>query len=232
MPDRAVLDDERTARRDLRRAADDLLTAEVAAGVRRRSRAVSVLVVLAVAAVLAATVCVVYWFRATGAYTDDDYERAATARVSVLLSPDHRRPDQVRRILDGATGEFHDQFAQSADGYTKFVDTQGTVGQGTVDGVGVSARSGDKATVLVAATVLFTSEKPGAEGSGAEGSGAEGSGAEGSGAERSGTERSGTERSGTEGSGAEGQSARQFRLRVLLEPDDGQLKIGAVQYLP
>lgn len=217
MPDRAVLDDERAARRDLRRAADDLLTAEVAAGVRRRSRSVSVLVVLAVAAVLAATVCVVYWVRAVDAYTDDDYERAATARVSVLLSPDHRRPDQVRRILDGATGEFHDQFAQSADGYTKFVDTQGTVGQGTVDGVGVSARSGDKATVLVAATVLFTSENPGAGESSAEGQGVEGPSAEGQ---------------SIEGQGAEEQSARQFRLRVLMEPDDGQLKIGAVQYLP
>lgn len=217
MPDRAVLDDERAARRDLLRAADDLLTAEVAAGVRRRSRAVSVLVVLAVAAVLAATVCVVFWTRAADDYTDDDYERAATARVSVLLSPDHRRPDQVRRILDGATGEFHDQFAQSADAYTKFVDTQGTVGQGTVDGVGVSARSGDKATVLVAATVLFTSENPGAGESSAGGKSIEGQSAEGQ---------------GVEGQSAEGQSARQFRLRVLMEPDDGQLKIGAVQYLP
>ncbi|ROZ89456.1 hypothetical protein [Gordonia sp. OPL2] len=198
MPDHALLDDERAARRELRRAADDLLTAEVAAGVRRRSRLVTVLVAVAAATILAAAICVVYWVRAADAYTDDDYERAATARVSVLLSPDHRRPDQVRRVLDGATGEFHDQFAQSADGYTKFVDTQGTVGRGTVDGVGVSARSGDKATVLVAATVQFS--RP--------------------------------DDQSAEDQNAEGQSIRQFRLRVLIEPDAGQLKIGAVQYLP
>ncbi|AZG48298.1 hypothetical protein [Gordonia insulae] len=193
MAEDARLDAERAARAGLRRAVDDLRAAEVAAGVRRRSRIAWILLPIALVAVVAAVLAVTMWVRAERAYTDADYQRAAIARVSLLLSPDHRRPDQARRILDGATGEFHDEFAQSADGFTRFIRSQGTAATGTVDGAGVSGRSGDRATVLVSATVEFEND-----------------------------------------SGATGTpvNTRQFRLRTLLVPADGELKLAAVQYLP
>ncbi|MFW0795524.1 hypothetical protein AAFP30_17065 [Gordonia sp. CPCC 205515] len=180
------LDDVRTARAELRAARDELAVAEIDAGVRRAPRAWVWLSVLAIVAVAAAATAVTLWVRAERAYTDADYQRAATSRVALLLSPDFRRADAARRILDGATGDFYDQFAQSADSYTEFVRSQGTVGRGTVDGAGVSARTGDSAAVLVAATVDFTTPP----------------------------------------------QTRQFRLRVLVAPDAGTLKLAAVQYLP
>ncbi|WAC56551.1 hypothetical protein [Gordonia sp. SL306] len=187
-----LLDDERTARAELRSAVDELRTAEIEAGERRPSRIRWLVAVLTVVAVVAAVVGGTLWVRAEHAYTDSDFQRAAVARVSLLLSPDHRRLDQARRILDGAAGAFYDEFAQSADGYSRFIQSQGTVARGTVDGAGVSGRSGDEAAVLVAATVEFS------------------------------------------GDAVAGRAAaiRQFRLRVLVSPDDGQLKLSAVQYIP
>ena len=83
------------------------------------------------------------WYDASGHTTDADYEQAATDRVTMLLSPDYRQPGRAQRILAGATGEFHDEFAQSADAYTKFVKSRGTVAEGTVDGAAISGRTPD-----------------------------------------------------------------------------------------
>ncbi len=190
----ARLDAERAARADLREAVDELWSAEIEAGLRRPSRLVQACSAVALCAVLLAVAAVTVWARAGDTYADDDYLEAATARVSVLLSPDHRRPDRARRILDGATGEFRDEFAQSADSYTTFVRSQGTIGRGVIDGAGVAARAGDSAAVLVAATVEFTDAT-------------------------------------TPTHDAE-TVVRRFRLRVLVSPADGQLKLAAVQYLP
>lgn len=180
------LDEMRASRAELRAARDELETAEVEAGLRRPDRRWLWLSLVAVIAVAAAVTAVSLWVRADNRYTDADYQRAAAQRVTLLLSPDVHRPDRARRILDGATGEFYEQFAQSADSYTGFVGRQGTVARGAVDGTGVSARSGDSAAVLVAATVEFTAPP----------------------------------------------QTREFRLRVLLTPADGELKLSAVQYLP
>ncbi|MYR08709.1 hypothetical protein GTV32_21410 [Gordonia sp. SID5947] len=187
-----LLDDERTARAELRSAVDELRAAEIETGVRRRSRLWWLMTIVTVAAVVAAAVGTTMWVRAARSYSDSDFQRAAVARVSLLLSADHRRPDQARRILDGATGAFYDEFAQSADGYSRFVQSQGTVARGDVDGAGVSGRSGDEAAVLVAATVEFAGDTP----------------------------------------AGRKPAVRQFRLRVLVAPDDGQLKLSAVQYIP
>ncbi|ASR04620.1 hypothetical protein FOV72_06875 [Gordonia rubripertincta] len=184
---------ERSARRDLREALEELHAREVDAGLRRRvprSRWILATLVAVVAVVLAG-VAVVAWSGARNVPTDDDFERAAADRVAVLIAPDHRDPSRARKILAGATGTFYDEFAQSADSYSAFVQANGSVSKSSVDGTGVSARDGDSATVLVAATVVFD----------------------------------------TAGETGEGQ-ARRFRLRVLVAPDDGSLKLGAVQYLP
>ncbi|MGV9712929.1 hypothetical protein ACWDTI_19960 [Gordonia sp. NPDC003424] len=180
------LDDERAARAAVVSARDDLEAAEIDAGLRAAPRAWLPMTVPAIVAVAAAVTTTVLWARAEPQYTDADYQRAASQRVTLLLSPDFRRPDQARRILDGATGEFADQFAQSADSYTGYVTKQGAIARGVVDGTGVSARSGDDAVVLVAATAEFATPP----------------------------------------------AVRRFRLRVLVSPDDGTLKLSAVQYLP
>ncbi|MGC4935879.1 hypothetical protein ACLQ3C_19615 [Gordonia sp. DT30] len=148
---------ERRARRELRRAADDLDDVRCATGafptVPRWWWAMPVL--LLVAAVAAAATGVVMWVRAANAYTDTDFEARATDVVELLLSPNPTAPDRVRQVLDDATGAFYDEFAQSADAYTAFVRRSGTTATATVDGTGVTARSTTSATVLVAATVGY-----------------------------------------------------------------------------
>ncbi|GED99367.1 hypothetical protein [Gordonia crocea] len=85
--------------------------------------------------------------------SDDDFQRAAAQRVGALLTVDPGHPDRAKRILAGATGEFHDEFAQSADAYTRFVRSAGTVSDGRVTGTGLTARRDNSAEVLVAASV-------------------------------------------------------------------------------
>lgn len=153
-----VLARERAARTALREAVDDLRDARVAAGAvpgtpRWWRWAAALAVVLSVAL---AGWGIARWYDASGHTTDADYEQAATDRVTMLLSPDYRQPGRAQRILAGATGEFYDEFAQSADAYTKFVKSRGTVAEGTVDGAAISGRTPGRATVLVAATVRFT----------------------------------------------------------------------------
>ena len=63
-----------------------------------------------------------------------------------------------RKILAGSTGTFRDEFAQSADAYTRFVQQIGAQAAGTVDGVGISSRSGERATLLVTAAVATRTE--------------------------------------------------------------------------
>ena len=149
---------ERTARAALREAVDDLRDAEVRAGAAtpparwwRWAAVVAVVLSLALAGWGIAR-----WSQESGRTSDAEYERIATDRVTLLLSPDYRQPGRAQRIMAGATGEFYDEFAQSADAYTTFVKSRGTVAEGTVDGAALSGRTSGGATVLVAATVRFT----------------------------------------------------------------------------
>lgn len=138
-PDRELLAAERRARAEL----DALRGGAVD---RRRQILVVVAAVAAISGVLAAVV--------TGrGPSDDDFVRAAAARVTVLLSATPDQPDRATRILSGATGEFHDEFAQSADAYTTFVRAAGTTSDGRVQGAGLTGRRGPEAEVLVFATV-------------------------------------------------------------------------------
>lgn len=148
---------ERAARRELRRAVDALDDARRAAGTTRpmsRWWWAPVILALLVALALAGT-GVTAWVRTTDAYTDADFETTASDVVALLLSPAPDRPQQVRRILDEATGAFYDEFAQSAEAYTDFVRRSGSAASATIDGTGVSSRTDSTATVLVAATVGY-----------------------------------------------------------------------------
>lgn len=157
--DAAALRTAHDAVAELRAAEEELDDAEIAAGLRRRRSRwpVIAMIVGLVAAVVCAGWSLLGWYDAAGAPTDDDFRDAAIARVSLLLSPDHRDPDQAARILAGATDPFYDEFAQSADSYAAFISSRGTRATGAITGTGVSGRTEDSATVLVAARVRFES---------------------------------------------------------------------------
>ncbi|MCF8605349.1 hypothetical protein L5I01_18515 [Gordonia sp. HY442] len=148
-----------------------------------------VVIVLAVVAVALAGVAVWQYASAPRHYSDAEYVAATTDRVGLLLEADSDDPGRAGRILSGATGEFHDAFAQSADAYTQFVTSAKTRGAGSVDGVGLARRNGDSALMLVAANVRVAT--------------------------------------------ATGQDATagDFRMRVLMTPEDDELKIAAVEVL-
>lgn len=162
----------RKARVTTAAARDDLLAAEIAAGEReplgrawRWGPPVAALLALALAAVA------VWWavgfprptasgFGSSGfaspgfassEFSDGDYVRAATTRVELLLSADPDDSDRAARILDGATGEFADEFAQSADAYSAYVARTGVRGTGRVEAAVLAQREGDAAVVLIVA---------------------------------------------------------------------------------
>ncbi|MFW0788870.1 hypothetical protein [Gordonia sp. CPCC 205333] len=190
--DRALLAAYRSARADQARASSALADVEVLAGRRKPLRRwpIRIAALAAVAAIVFAVIGIVGWLRSDDGYSDADYVDAATKRIELLLSPDYRQPERVKRVLAGATGSFYDEFGQSADAYTTFVTKAGTMSTGRVVGAGVSRRVGDDAEVLVAATVDLAAQ-----------------------AERP-------------------ASSREFRLRTVVTPEDGVLKISMVQYLP
>lgn len=148
-----------------------------------------VVVVVAVVATVLAGVAVWQYASVPRHYSDAEYVAAATERVTLLVEADSDDERRAARILSGATGEFHDSFAQSADAYTKFVTSAKTHGDGTVDGVGLARREGDSALMLVAASVRVSTST--------------------------------------------GQDAAPgaFRMRVLMTPEDDELKIAAVEVL-
>lgn len=152
----------RTAQAELRSARADLDRLE---GTRTRSGpprwSVAALVVVLVLAVAAGVI--VGRRMATTVRSDADVLAAARALVVPLLTPDARDPDRAGRILDDATGEFRDEFAQSSGSWSAVVARLGTQTLGDVDGVALADRRGDEASVLVTA-VLTTRRTGGSDG--------------------------------------------------------------------
>ena len=85
---------------------------------------------------------------------------AARDGVVALLSIDYNRArDDVQRVLDLSTGQFHDDFGHSADDFvTTAVDSQ-AVTTGTVSAAALDAVDGDQARVLVAATSVVSNAR-------------------------------------------------------------------------
>ena len=65
----------------------------------------------------------------------------------------HRADADVQRILDGATGEFYDNFSQRSRPFIDLVTRAQSVSVGTVTEAGLEPQSGDDARVLVAVMV-------------------------------------------------------------------------------
>ncbi|GAC56490.1 hypothetical protein GOHSU_08_00180 [Gordonia hirsuta DSM 44140 = NBRC 16056] len=184
----------RAARAARDRARDQLTEAELEAGLRRRLPAALRLTLVLVAVLAVAGAAVAWWQVVRGPqYSDDQLVDAAVSRVQLVLSADADDPGRARKILAGATGEFHDTFAQSAQAYTRYIELQGTRGSAAVDGAALAYRDGDRAMVLVAATLSMA---------------------------------------GAAGAGESGEAGgRPLRLRVVVEPDEGMLKLSGVTFL-
>lgn len=71
-----------------------------------------------------------------------------------LTTIDWQQADRdVARILDNATGSFHDDFANQSQSFIDVVKQSKSTTAGIVDEAGVESESGDSAQILVAVTV-------------------------------------------------------------------------------
>ncbi|OBF00484.1 hypothetical protein [Mycobacterium sp. 852002-10029_SCH5224772] len=83
----------------------------------------------------------------------------AGARQGVvnLTSMDfNKAKEDVQRVIDSSTGQFHDDFQARAKDFTTVVEQSKVVTQGTVNAAAVQSMNGDFALVLVAATSHIT----------------------------------------------------------------------------
>ena len=82
-------------------------------------------------------------------------EFAAAARQDVinLMSIDYNTAqDSVQRVLDGSTGRFRANFADTADDFVKALTEEKIVTKATVNDTAVESMTADSAVVLVSAT--------------------------------------------------------------------------------
>ena len=84
---------------------------------------------------------------------DQRFVDAARDGIVALLSIEHTRARaDVQRVLDLSTGQFHDDFARSADDFVKTAEDSQAVTKGSVTVAALERVDGDRAVVLVAAT--------------------------------------------------------------------------------
>ncbi|MFD2473567.1 hypothetical protein [Amycolatopsis silviterrae] len=120
----------------------------------RKLAAGAVVGVLIVALIAFGTV----WYLRIHAADADAQRRTAVldaARQSAvnITSIDKNAAQQgIQRIVDGATGEFKDQFSQQANAYQQMLASSQVVSAGKVAEAGIVELTGDRAVVLAAAT--------------------------------------------------------------------------------
>lgn len=85
--------------------------------------------------------------------------QAARQGALNLTTIDWQNADaDVRRILDGATGQFYDDFAMRSQPFIDVVRQSKAITVGTVTEAGLESQSGDGAQVLVAASVKTSND--------------------------------------------------------------------------
>lgn len=85
------------------------------------------------------------------------FVQAARQGAINLATIDFQRADaDVQRILDGATGPFHDEFSTRSQPFVEIVKQAQSVTVGTVQEAGLESVTGDSAQVLVAVNVMTT----------------------------------------------------------------------------
>jgi Mce-associated membrane protein len=86
-----------------------------------------------------------------------EYAAAARQGVVTLMSMNFQTAkDDVQRVVDNSTGEFHDSFAKTADDFVKVLQDSKVVMTAEVNQTAVQTKTADSATVLVAATSQIT----------------------------------------------------------------------------
>ena len=82
------------------------------------------------------------------------FVQAARQGAANLLTVDYQHADaDAQRILDSATGKFHDSFARRKQSYIDNAKRMRSKLVGTVTDAGLESRNGDQGRVLVAVTV-------------------------------------------------------------------------------
>lgn len=134
--------------------------------VRRRSRigrilkvVAAVIAVACTAALVTLSVLMVISHRQQAAEDQRRAEFAAAARQSVvtLMSLDfNKAKEDVQRIIDNSTGQFHDDFKNQAEDFIKVTQDSKVITEVTVNSTGVESMTDDSAVVLVSATSRVT----------------------------------------------------------------------------
>jgi len=183
----------RRARADAAAARDELAVAEAEAGLRPRGDRRLRLVLTAALTVALVLAAVAVWQAVvrTPEFTDRQIVDAARDRTRLLLTADAGDADRARQILAGATGEFHDSFAQSAEAYTQYIEKAGSRGEVRIDAATLARRGDPDSVVLIVASLKV----------------------------------------GGTGVSADAAGTQQLRLRVVVTPDDGVLKLSGVGFV-
>lgn len=86
-----------------------------------------------------------------------EYAAAAQQGIVTLMSLDYNSAkEDVQRVIDNATGDFKDNFQDTADDFIKVVEQAKVGTETTVKATAVQSMSDDSAVVLVAATSKIT----------------------------------------------------------------------------
>jgi Mce-associated membrane protein len=86
-----------------------------------------------------------------------EYAAAARQSVVTLMSLDfNKAKEDVQRIIDNSTGQFHDDFKNQADDFIKVAQDSKVITEVTVNATGVESITNDTAVVLVSATSRVT----------------------------------------------------------------------------
>jgi Mce-associated membrane protein len=117
---------------------------------------------LLTAGLLAATGYMVWQHQKAARQQHSAAEFTAAARQDVinLMSIDfNTAQDSVKRVLDGSTGRFRSNFADTADDFVKALKDEKVITKATVNDAAVESMTGDSAVVLVSATSRREGEK-------------------------------------------------------------------------
>jgi Mce-associated membrane protein len=68
----------------------------------------------------------------------------------------HHADSDIRRILDSATGAFHDDFSKRSQPFIEVLKKAQSKSVGTINEAGLESQSGDEALVMVAVSVVAT----------------------------------------------------------------------------
>lgn len=107
------------------------------------------------AALLALTGYLLWQHKAMAQQRHSAAEFTAAARQDVinLMSIDYNTADDsVKRVLDGSTGRFKTNFADTAEDFVKALKDEKIITKATVNDAAVESMTGDSAVVLVSAT--------------------------------------------------------------------------------